>query len=281
MSLFQEGFGLPGPKSVCYFPEVLAIKPTADPWNRGVYLVPDAARILRLPLAVLRTWVSGRPDDDRRYFPAGEFVTSGNGADRYFGFHALIELFPIAQLRHRGIPMSAVRQARTELMDRFQTSHPFALEGLMTSGRTLIKSLTDEILLELGTRGQTAFSKVLEPFCANLDFDQASSLASRYFPMGRDKPVVVDPRRALGRPVIEGTNLTTETIMSMLRSGETVENVADSFQIEPAAIMAAKVFETFCGNVSATKSSQKTVFSTATTITPLLLASTATNLRPF
>ncbi len=139
--------------------------------------------------------------------------------------------------------MSTVRQARAELMERFQTPHPFALKGLMTSGRTLIKSLNEDILLELGTRGQTAFSKVLEPFCAGLDFDQASSLASRYFPLGREHPVVVDPRRAFGRPVIEGTNLTTEAVMSLLRGGESAENVAESFRISTEAVLAAKAFE--------------------------------------
>ena len=109
--------------------------------------------------------------------------------------------------------------------------------------RALIKSLNDDILLELGTHGQTAFSKVLEPFCASLDFDQASSLASRYFPLGRERPVVVDPRRAFGRPVIEGTNLTTEALMSLLRGGESAENIAESFRITTEAVIAAKAFE--------------------------------------
>ncbi|MCX6874454.1 MAG: DUF433 domain-containing protein [Verrucomicrobia bacterium] len=218
-------------------------KSSADPWNRGVYLVPDAARILRLPVAVLRSWVCGRMEDDCRHFPVGQFTTDGTGADRHFGFHSLIELFSIAQLRARQIPMVTVRQARAELMQRFQTAHPFALEGLMTSGKTLLKALGDDILLELGTRGQTAFGKVLEPFCAGLDFDQASTLANRYFPLGRQHPVVVDPRRAFGRPVIDGTNLTTEAVMALLRGGEAVDNIADSFRVAPAAILAAKAFE--------------------------------------
>lgn len=192
---------------------------------------------------MLHSWLNGRPIEDKRYYPAGKFSTEGQGADRHFGFHALIELFTIAQLRQRGIPMSTVRHAREELMDRYKTPHPFALEGLMTSGRKLIKSLNDDILLELGTRGQTAFSKVLEPFCASLDFDHSSALASRYFPLGRDKPVVVDPRHAFGRPVIVGTNITTETIMSLLRGGEVVENIADSYRIAPEAVLAAKAFE--------------------------------------
>lgn len=222
---------------------MIAAAPITDPWSRGVYLVPDAARILRVPLSVLRSWISGRLDEDRRHFPAGEIATTGHGANRLFGFHALIELFTVAQLRKRGVPMAVVRQARAELMDRFQTPHPFALEGLMTSGRTLVKSLNDEILLELGSRGQTAFTKVLEPFCTSLDFDKASSLASRYFPLGKQHPVVVDPRRAFGRPAIDGTNLTTEAIVSLLRGGEAVENVAESFHIPVDAVLATKAFE--------------------------------------
>jgi uncharacterized protein (DUF433 family) len=222
---------------------VIAAKPSTDPWNRGVYLVPDAARILRLPLSVLRSWVSGRRDEGRRHFPAGEFASEGHGLDRHFGFLSLIELFTIAQLRKRGVPMATIRRDRAELIQRYQTAHPFALEGLMTSGKTLMKTLGDDVLLELGTRGQTAFSKVLEPFCASLDFDQASSLASRYFPLGREHPVVVDPRRAFGRPAIEGTNLTTESIMTLLRGGEAVENIAESFRITPEAVLAAKAFE--------------------------------------
>ncbi|MCF7674560.1 MAG: DUF433 domain-containing protein [Akkermansiaceae bacterium] len=121
-------------------------KPSADPWTRGVYLVPDAARIMRLPVAVLRSWVSGRMGGERRHFPVGEFATKGTGADRHFS-------------------------------------------------------------------------------------------------RGRQHPIVVDPRRAFGRPVIDGTNLTTEAIMSRLRGGEAVENIAESFRVAPAAIMAANMFE--------------------------------------
>lgn len=212
--------------------------------SSGIYLIPDAARILRVPLPVLRTWVAGRKDvDQKRHYPIGRLASEGERADRHFGFHSLIELFTVAQLRKRGVPMPVVRAAREELIARFETPHPFALRGLMTSGKSLIKALSDDALLELGSQGQTAFAKVIEPFCASLEFDRASNLASRYYPLGREKPIVVDPRHAFGRPVIEGTNITTEAIMSLLRGGETVENIAESFQIELEAVMAAKAFE--------------------------------------
>lgn len=210
----------------------------------GVYLIPDASRILRVPQNVLRSWVSGRAaDSEKRHYPAGPLKTQGERADKHLGFLVLIELFTIAQLRQRGVSMAVIRAARQELAERFDTPHPFALKGLMTSGKQLIKSLNQDVLLELGTNGQTAFQKVIQPFCESLDFNPTNSLASRFFPLGRELPIVVDPHHSFGRPVIEGTNISTEAIASLLRGGESVENIAESFQISLKEVHAAQTFE--------------------------------------
>jgi len=222
---------------------VTTLSPKVDPWTRGVYLVPDAARILRLPADLLRTWVSGRKQDEKQHFPLGDIISSGTGLDRHFGFLTLVELYLVAQLRKRGVTMPTIRADRDELARRYKTPHPFALGGILTSGKGLLKELGDGVLLELGTSGQTAIQKIIHPFCTQLDFDQATLLARRFFPLGRNHPIVVDPRHAFGRPVIEGTNITTEAIMSLLRGGEPPENIAESFSIPLAAVNAARSFE--------------------------------------
>jgi uncharacterized protein (DUF433 family) len=56
-------------------------------------------------------------------------------------------------------------------------------------------------------------------------------------------PIVVDPHHSFGRPVIEGTNISTEAIASLLRGGESVENIAESFQISLKEVHAAQTFE--------------------------------------
>jgi len=222
---------------------VTATSHRVDPWVRGVYLIPDAARILRVPADSLRAWVSGRNHQQATRFPAGEMESEGKGRDRHFGFLTLVELYLVAQLRQRGVSMAAIRGARDELSQRHKTDYPFALGGLLCSGKRLLHELGDGVLLELGTKGQTAFEKILQPFCDRLEFDKATTLARRFFPMGRDCPVVVDPRHAFGRPTIEGTNVTTEAIMSLVRGGEMVEDIADSLDITPEAVRAAKAFE--------------------------------------
>ena len=215
----------------------------ADPWVRGVYLVPDAVRILRLPAESLRAWVGGRHYKETTRFPAGRMKSDGSGLDRHFGFLTLVELYTVAQLRQRHVSMAAIREARDELAKRFKTEHPFALGGLLCSGRKLLKEMGDGVLLELGAKGQTAFEKIVEPFCARLDFDEATLLARRFHPLGKEMPIVVDPRHAFGRPVIEGTNITTEAIMSLVRGGENLEDIADSLAITPEDVKAARAFE--------------------------------------
>ena len=218
--------------------------------SSGAYTLPDAARLLGLPLARLRWWVRGAllkqehaEAGHTRRFPAGPFITQSDGRDRHFDFLTLIEIFTIAQLRSHGVSMSTLRKVREELSQRYHTEHPFALSGLLTDGKRLIKELGDEILLELGSGGQTAFESVLEPFCHRLDFDTATQLATRFFPAGRSKSIVVDPRHSFGRPIITGTNVTTESIASLLRGGERIENLAGDFRLDPNQVREAWDFE--------------------------------------
>lgn len=214
----------------------------------GAYTLPDAAQLLGLPQARLRKWVRGVVHIDERgtpvrRFPAGSLSSSGEGLDRHFDFPTLIELFSVAQLRQRGVTMGTLRQARNELSIRFETRYPFALRGLLTNGKKLLKELGDSALLELGTGGQTAFEDVLDPFCHRLDFDSTSQLVSRFYPEGRHSCIVIDPQHSFGRPVIVGTNLTTQAIAQLIRGGEHLEMVADDFQLPVGHVQEAWRFE--------------------------------------
>jgi hypothetical protein len=77
----------------------------------GVYTLPDAARLLGLPLPRLRLWVLGRD-------AAEALGHRGTGKDRTFDFYTLIELFTIGQLRAQGLSWPTLRKARAELMER-------------------------------------------------------------------------------------------------------------------------------------------------------------------
>jgi uncharacterized protein (DUF433 family) len=204
--------------------------------SSGIYTLPDAAHLLGMPLPKLRSWLLGKNEVDALGY-------RGSRKDRSFSFYTLIELFTIGQLRSAGLSLQTLRKARLELISRFETAHPFALEGLLHNGRQLLKELGDDSLLELGSGGQTAFEKVMAPFCQRIDFDATSKLASRFYPIGKESKVVIDPRHSFGRPVIDGTNITTEALACLIRGGEALEDVAQDFQLDPTDVEDAWEFE--------------------------------------
>jgi len=214
------------------------------PLATGAYTLPDASRLLGLPLNRLRAWVRGNNvDDGPRHLPVGPFASRSEGRDRHVDFYTLIELFTVSELRRLGVTMKTLRGNREELARRFSTPYPFAIRGLLTDGRRLLKELGDEALLELGSGGQSAFETLIAPFCHRLDFDTSSQLAARYFPLGRDIPVVVSPAHAFGRPVIANTNLPTETIASLVRGGESFDDIALEYQVSREQVEHAWRFE--------------------------------------
>ena len=107
----------------------------------------------------------------------------------------------------------------------------------------MLKELDDAALLEIDSGGQTAFSSVLEPFCARLDFDSTTKLASRFFPDGKESAVIVDPAHSFGRPILGGTNITTEAIACLIHGGEKIEDIAADFLLELKQVEDAWSFE--------------------------------------
>lgn len=219
-----------------------------SPLSTGAYTLPDAAKLLHLPIPRLRTWVIGRTIADqsmgrKKVYPAGNVKSNGIARDRHFSFYTLVELFTLASLRGLGVSLRVIRQARSELAERDNTSHPFALEGLLTDRKKLLFDLGEKALLELGAGGQTSFEEIIAPFCIRLDFDATTRMACRYHPLGKDKPIIVDPARAFGRPIVVGTNIATENVAALIRGGETVEDVASDFGLAPEVVSEVWSFE--------------------------------------
>src|SRR5438093_136641 len=71
---------------------------------------------------------------------------------------------------------------------------------------TLFARLSEDAVIELSKHYQQLISAhVFEPYLKEVDFSPLSSLAERWWPLGRDVPVVLDPRIAFGAPVVAGT----------------------------------------------------------------------------
>ena len=214
--------------------------------GHGVYTLPDAALILRIPLTKMHRWVNGYLRDAERVLPLGEISTWGTGRERVFNFLTLIELFTVANFRELGVSMKTIRTSRRELGEHLNSIHPFAHHGLVSDGRKILLELdhvAPDAYLELGAQGQTAFKDVMEQFCSKLEFDRSSLLAERFWPNGKSSSIVVDPHQGFGRPTVAGTNITTETLDHLLLAGEAAEDIAIMYDLAVEQVIDAKNFE--------------------------------------
>jgi uncharacterized protein (DUF433 family) len=197
--------------------------------GQGIYTITDAALILNFPASKLRTWINTYWRTIYKEIPAiknDDFYIWGESRSTAFNFYTLIEIFTVMSLRNLGVTFKTINSARNELSRILNTKYPFAFENLMSDGKKIIITLDEFKLLELGTNGQTALRKIIEPFCKKLDFDKQNELAYRYWPLGKSSSIVVDPKHGFGRPTISGTNISIDAINNLLIAGEKKEDIA-------------------------------------------------------
>jgi len=226
---------------------VAARKYSTPKLGEGVYTVPDASMILDFPKTKLRRWVHQYWKSDftgPNGSLTGDSYIWGEARETAFNFYTLIEIFTVISLRDIGVAFKTIKQARLELSSLFKTTFPFAARLLMSDGKRVIIELGKTNLLELGTGGQTAFRKIIEPFCKKLDFNQHNDLANRFWPLGKKHSIVVDPKHGFGRPTITGTNISTEAIYGLLNAGEEKETVADLYSLRQEQIDDVLIFQT-------------------------------------
>jgi len=197
--------------------------------------VSDAARYLRTPYSTVRSWLSDGNGLVERQFTD----------DRLVGFLELMELHFIKMFRSEGVSLQAIRKAAAAAAERFDTHYPFAVKRFDTDGKTIFATLANsegnEELVEDLRRGQYVFKNILSPFFRKLSYD--SSLISQYWPLGKRRPVVLDPLRGFGRPIDDKSGIATHVLFGAVQSGESVEKVADWFGVTTASVKAAVEFE--------------------------------------
>ena len=64
-------------------------------------------------------------------------------------------------------------------------------------------------------------------------------MAARWFPVGKDIPIVVDPRISAGIPVIFGRGVSIEAIRKRFKARHRIEFIARDLALEPDVVETA------------------------------------------
>ncbi|MGH7603364.1 MAG: DUF433 domain-containing protein [Gemmatimonadaceae bacterium] len=221
----------------------------------GIYSRTDAARLLGINPPRLRRWVSGytywllatSTSEKRRKPPVIKTDLPPIQGAIALSFLELMELRVVKSIVDAGIPLQHVRRAAKWASDAFGTDHPFASQRVFTDGRSIFSAVsTDDppniVKWEKGQMEQIIAGPVLDRYLSEIEFDPSTSLAYKWWPLGKTNPVILDPRVAFGSPVIEGTAVRT-SIVARLAKRSSVTDAAVAYELQLRQAEAAINFE--------------------------------------
>lgn len=223
----------------------------------GIYPQPVAARLLKLSPGRLRRWVggytywmreTGAGRVRRQQRPVIQTDLPSVAGRLALSFLELMELRVVKAIVDRGLPLQRVRAAADLARARFSTEHPFASRRVFTDGRAIFSAINDDptapdvVKWTPAEIDQVVAGGVFEQFLSEIDFDEASALAHRWWPLGREQPIVLDPAVGFGAPVISGTGLRTSVVARLAQSSSSDE-AAIAYEVTRDAVEAALAFE--------------------------------------
>ena len=197
--------------------------------GNGIYTIPDLAFILRLPQQRVRRWMNDFWDVRLGDKYKGKY-SWGQGRDKATNFYTLIEFYVFYQLREAKVGINAILKAHEAMSLQLKTPYPFASSKLLTDGRSILYSLDDGTTIKADKSMQLVFREIIEDFCKKIEFSQ-TKLAERFYPLGKQSHIVVDPHHQFGQPVIDKTNLLAETIYNLREAGESKAFISRLYNI--------------------------------------------------
>lgn len=224
--------------------------------GKGLYTPAEAASLLKAPVAEVKRWAFGyerRRNGARvHYQPLIHTELPEIEGHRALTFTELVELMYIKGFRRAGAPWKLVHEAAAVAARMFETEHPFAMRKFFADPNGIYALLQEsgggESLVSLRGHGQHALRDVVQPYLGQLEFDPME-VPTRWWPMGREGRVVVDPQVSFGAPIVAEIGVPTHVLADALEAEKgydperALERVSWVYKVPPRHVQTAVRFE--------------------------------------
>ena len=217
----------------------------------GIYSFADAARFIGAESRDLRRWMKGhtvaRVDGKHDYVPLWTSQLAETDIDG-IGFRDLVELRFVHTFVSWGVPLQLIRRTIEELRERLGREYPFTSTAFKTDGKRIFMEMLDangdSALVDVVKR-QNVMAKVIGPSLRDGVELNVDDEATRWYPVGRSKAVVLDPMRRFGQPILAESGIPTVAVAQAVKAeGGDLNRVARLYEISIAAVRKAVAFET-------------------------------------
>lgn len=159
-------------------------------------------------------------------------------------FRDLLELRFVDAFIRAGVSWRTMRRAHTKAQNELESTHPFCSNRIFTDGRSILlqqgEEDSDQTLIDLATN-QAEFSRIVEPFRKELEFSGNDII---WWPLGREREIVLDPKRNFGQPSVARSGVPTRVLARSVKTNRSVEVVSHWFEVSEGEVRDALDFET-------------------------------------
>ena len=216
--------------------------------NVGIYTVPEASKLTGVSKERIRRWLRGYRSSLRKknYSPLWKSQLPAIDSKVALGFLDLIEVKFVSAFLDKGVSWPMIHRVREKAAELYpEVSHPFCTKQFVTDGRQVFvdvhNATGDATLLEIAT-SQHVFAGITRPFLKQLEF-KGGTILERWWPLGTDRNVVVDPRKNFGQPTIVTEGVPTRVLAESVKANSSVEEVARWYEIKPQCVKEAVEYE--------------------------------------
>ena len=209
--------------------------------DRPVYGMAQVDRLLGLPRGTAQRWIDGYTRTGRRYPPVVRDETTG---DELVTWGEFVETRLLSLYRDKGVPMLRMRPAVERMREEFGVPYPLAHFRPLVGGRELLLEIQDRIGLERQLRlvvarsGQAVLTPPAEEFLETVEGpEDPEGVVEALRPLGRASPVVIDPLRQFGEPVVR--SVPVDAIVEEFRAGDDPGVIAEGYELPLDHVLAA------------------------------------------
>lgn len=220
-----------------------------DLLGKGIYSPSEAALYARVSTGLMTRWTYGSAQGQSVIDPQ-----LGNAEGKTITFLDFVQTLAIGRLRNDvRISLQKIRQAYDRAKAQFGAPFPLALKstriGLFGPPHDVKKQ---ELFICIGEdddgtakyfqltgkqHGNQLIREVVRVYAHHLSFDEATELASKYYPYERGKNrIVMDPNVRFGEPYVESCGYTAQTLYDAYRVERSLDRAAEMYGVSPQEI---------------------------------------------
>ena len=185
--------------------------------TQPMYTFKEVARLSGISVSCVRNWMFGYTVEERKVAPLIKALPDATCCS----FLNLIEIIVAARFRKaEGTKYEVVKRTYENAKKLYSLPHPFASDlRLKAIGGHIVHMIREKGSLQaIDTPEQFTLPYLVEEAMEQLEFEL--ELASKWYPVGKNIPIVVDPYISSGVPVIEGRGITVENIEKRFYGGK-------------------------------------------------------------